>query len=137
MDKYDLYGKIAIPKKHNFEFEVPELYRIVGDKQGVFVNSALTEPFGLSLIEAAACGVPLISTRVGIAPELINDYDNGILVDRTVADIRRAVVLLRDNPEMRIHMGKSARRTIEEQWTWDRQAPNYIPFFDSGLQGSG
>jgi len=88
------------------------------------------------LLEAAACGVPLISTRVGIAPELINDYDSGILVERTVADIRRAVVLLRDNPEMRIHMGRRARRTIEEQWTWDRQAPNYIPFFNFGLQGS-
>jgi len=35
MDKYDLYGKMAIPKKHDFEQEVPELYRIAAEKQGV------------------------------------------------------------------------------------------------------
>ena len=102
-----------------------------------YICASRTEGGPHPLLEAAACGVPLISTRVGIAPELINDYDNGILVERTVAAIRRAVVLLRDNPEMRIHMGRRARSTIEEQWTWDLQAPNYIPFFDCGLQGSG
>jgi glycosyltransferase involved in cell wall biosynthesis len=102
-----------------------------------YICASRTEGGPHPLLEAAACGVPLISTRVGIAPELITGYDNGILVDRTVADIRRAVMLLRDNPEMRIDMGKRARRTIEEEWIWDRQAPHYVPFFDCGLQGSG
>lgn len=102
-----------------------------------YICASRTEGGPHPLLEAAGCGVPLISTRVGIAPELINGYDNGILVDRTVEDIRRAIVLLRDNPEMRIDMGRSARRTVEEEWTWDRQALHYIPFFDCGLQGSG
>ncbi|MBW2472601.1 MAG: glycosyltransferase, partial [Deltaproteobacteria bacterium] len=53
MDKYDLYGKLAIPKKHDFETEVPELYRLCAESRGVFVNPALTEPFGLTLIEAS------------------------------------------------------------------------------------
>ena len=51
LDKYNLYGKMAIPKQHNTQTEVPELYRIAADMGGVFVNAALTEPFGLTLIE--------------------------------------------------------------------------------------
>jgi sucrose-phosphate synthase len=38
MDKFDLYGELAIPKKHDFETEVPELYRICAESRGVFVN---------------------------------------------------------------------------------------------------
>jgi glycosyltransferase involved in cell wall biosynthesis len=102
-----------------------------------YICASRTEGGPHPLLEAAACGVPLISTRVGIAPELIHNHDNGILVNRTVEDIRRAVILLRDSPEMRISMGRSARMRIEEESTWDRQAQNYISFFDCGLQGSG
>ena len=62
MDKYDLYGKMAIPKRHDFQVEVPELYRIAAETKGVFVNAALTEPFGLTLLEASATGLPLVAT---------------------------------------------------------------------------
>ncbi|HYG32450.1 MAG TPA: glycosyltransferase, partial [Methylophilaceae bacterium] len=53
IDKYDLWGKVAIPKNLVTE-QVPELYRLAVKRRGVFVNPALTEPFGLTLIEAAA-----------------------------------------------------------------------------------
>ena len=81
MDKYDLYGKIAIPKKHDFEHEVPGLYRIAAEKKGIFVNSALTEPFGLTLIEAAASGLPIVATEDGGPQDIIANCKNGELVD--------------------------------------------------------
>ncbi len=62
MDKYNLYGKMAIPKRHDTSLEVPELYRIAASTGGLFVNAALTEPFGLTLIEAAASGVLVVAT---------------------------------------------------------------------------
>lgn len=86
-----------------------------------------------SLLEASACGVPVISTRVGIAPELIENGLNGLLVERTVASVREAVLRLRDERDERIEMGRRARAAIERCWTWDRQALNYRPFFDCGL----
>jgi glycosyltransferase involved in cell wall biosynthesis len=46
----------------------------------LFVHAALTESFGLVLLEAAAAGKPLLSTAVGIAPDLISDGENGLLV---------------------------------------------------------
>ncbi|MBU4412999.1 MAG: HAD-IIB family hydrolase [Proteobacteria bacterium] len=83
MDRYDLYGKLAIPKKHDFSIEVPELYRLCADSYGVFVNSALVEPFGLTLIEAASCGLPIVATRDGGPTDIIANCDNGILIDPT------------------------------------------------------
>ncbi|WP_035247989.1 HAD-IIB family hydrolase [Desulfogranum mediterraneum] len=81
MDRYDLYGKLAIPKRHDFATEVPELYRICAESRGVFVNPALTEPFGLTLIEASACGLPLVATQDGGPRDIVGNCDNGILVD--------------------------------------------------------
>ncbi len=83
MDRYDLYGKLAIPKRHDFTIEVPELYRLCADSHGVFVNPALVEPFGLTLIEAAACGVPIIATKDGGPSDIIGNCENGILIDPT------------------------------------------------------
>ncbi|MBS3732070.1 MAG: glycosyltransferase, partial [Desulfobacterales bacterium] len=92
MDRYDLYGKMAIPKKHDPEYEVPELYRIAAEKRGVFVNPALTEPFGLTLLEAAATGLPLVSTNDGGPRDIIGTCENGILIDpNNTAEIADAI----------------------------------------------
>ncbi len=81
MDHYDLYGKLAIPKKHDFSTEVPELYRICAESHGVFVNPAMTEPFGLSLIEASASGLPIVTTNDGGPVDIVKNCENGILID--------------------------------------------------------
>ncbi len=83
MDRYDLYGKLAIPKKHDFSLEVPELYRLCATAGGVFVNPALVEPFGLTLIEAASCGLPIVATRDGGPQDIVENCQNGFLVDPT------------------------------------------------------
>lgn len=64
VDRYDLYGKVMLPKHHRRD-EVPMIYRIAAATRGVFVNPALTEPFGLTLIEAAASGLPIVATEDG------------------------------------------------------------------------
>jgi len=100
MDQYDLYGKLAIPKKHDFSSEVPELYRICAENQGVFINPALVEPFGITLIEAAACGLPIIATKEGGPADIIGNCENGILVDPTnhqaIADAAISILVDRD-----------------------------------------
>lgn len=64
VDRFDLYGKVAYPKHHRGE-QIPAIYRWAAQRCGIFVNPALTEPFGLTLLEAAACGLPLVSTDDG------------------------------------------------------------------------
>lgn len=102
MDKYDLYGKMAIPKKHNVEYEVPALYRITAAKKGVFVNVALIEPFGLTLIEASACGVPIVATNDGGPQDIIRNCKNGLLVDP-------------ENPAL---IGQSLKKIIADGGQW-------------------
>ena len=55
IDKYDLYGQVAYPKHHK-QADVPEIYRLAAKTKGVFINPALVEPFGLTLIEVIRKG---------------------------------------------------------------------------------
>jgi sucrose-phosphate synthase len=81
MDRYDLYGKLAIPKKHDFATEIPTLYRMCAQSHGVFINPALVEPFGLTLIEASSCGLPIVATNEGGPVDIIKNCESGLLID--------------------------------------------------------
>ena len=80
IDRYDLYGKVAYPKTHMPD-DVPELYRLATSTNGVFINPALTEPFGLTLLEAGATGLPIVATNDGGPRDIIANCRNGLLVD--------------------------------------------------------
>ncbi|XAR48833.1 Sucrose-phosphate synthase [Bertholletia excelsa] len=80
VDKYDLYGQVAFPKHHK-QSDVPEIYRLAAKTKGVFINPALVEPFGLTLIEAAAHGLPMVATKNGGPVDIHRALNNGLLVD--------------------------------------------------------
>ena len=80
IDRYDLYGKVAYPKYHR-NSDVPNFYKLAARSRGVFINPALTEPFGLTLIEAAACGLPVLATHDGGPRDIIKHCKNGKLID--------------------------------------------------------
>jgi len=127
MDKYDLYGKIAIPKKHDFEYQVPELYRIAAEKRGVFVNSALTEPFGITLIEAAACGLPIIAPKDGGPLDIIKNCECGLLVDTTqTSEIAAAARQIIADGEMWKRFSKAGIMSIRRHYTWESHAAAYL-----------
>ena len=127
MDKYDLYGKIAIPKRHDFEHEVPELYRIAAEKKGVFVNSALTEPFGLTLIEAAACGLPIVAPDDGGPQDIVKNCQCGILVHTTdTKAIADAVKQIITDSEKWKQYSKAGIMNIRQHYTWASHANSYM-----------
>ena len=127
MDKYDLYGKIAIPKKHDFEYEVPELYRIAAEKRGVFVNSALTEPFGITLIESAACGLPVIAPNDGGPMDIIKNCKCGLLIDTTdTKALAAAVKQIIANSEKWKQYSKAGIMNIRKYYTWESHAKTYL-----------
>ncbi|KAI5058997.1 hypothetical protein GOP47_0025316 [Adiantum capillus-veneris] len=89
IDKYDLYGQVAYPKHHK-QSDIPDVYRLAARTKGVFINPALVEPFGLTLIEAAAHGLPMVATRNGGPLDIHRALNNGLLVDphdeKSIAD---------------------------------------------------
>ncbi|MFP4533535.1 MAG: HAD-IIB family hydrolase [Desulfobacterales bacterium] len=127
MDKYDLYGKMAIPKKHDIEYEVPELYRIAAEKRGVFVNPALTEPFGLTLLEASATGLPIVATNDGGPYDIISNCENGILVDPTnPKEITKALKTIITDYELWARYSKNGIMNVRKYYTWESHAATYM-----------
>nr|GEV55390.1 probable sucrose-phosphate synthase 1 [Tanacetum cinerariifolium] len=80
IDKYDMYGQVSYPKHHK-QAEVPDIYRLAARTKGVFINPAFIEPFGLTLIEAAAYGLPMVATKNGGPVDIKKALDNGLLID--------------------------------------------------------
>ncbi|OAY63164.1 putative sucrose-phosphate synthase 2, partial [Ananas comosus] len=80
IDRYDLYGFVAYPKHHK-QSDVPDIYRLAAKTKGVFINPALVEPFGLTLIEAAAHGLPMVATKNGGPVDIHRALNNGLLID--------------------------------------------------------
>uniref|UniRef100_A0A0D9XQM1 Sucrose-phosphate synthase n=1 Tax=Leersia perrieri TaxID=77586 RepID=A0A0D9XQM1_9ORYZ len=80
IDRYDLYGQVAYPKHHK-QNDVPHIYRLAAKTKGVFINPALVEPFGLTIIEAAAYGLPVVATKNGGPVDILKVLSNGLLVD--------------------------------------------------------
>ncbi|MGH7699093.1 MAG: glycosyltransferase, partial [Gemmatimonadales bacterium] len=81
----------------------------------------MAEGFGISLVEASACGVAVVGGRSGGVPDAVRDGETGILVDpedpRAVAD---GVTALLGDDERRRRMGAAGRRAVETYYNWDR-----------------
>lgn len=73
-------GRIALPARHDPE-HVGQVYRLARMRRGIFVNPALHEPFGLTLLEAAQAGLPVVATREGGPADIVMTLENGTLVD--------------------------------------------------------
>lgn len=131
MDKYDLYGKMAIPKKNDPTNEVPEIYRVAARKKGVFVNATPGENFGLTIIEAAACGLPVVASPTGGPKEIIGQADNGILVD--VSDtkaISSALKKIISDTNLWDKYSSNGIKAGQENYTWESHAKKYIDIVD-------
>jgi sucrose-phosphate synthase len=127
MDKYNLYGKMAIPKRHDTETEVPELYRIAADSGGVFINVALVEPFGLTLIEAASCGVPVVATDDGGPRDIIKNCQNGILVDVSeTKNISEAINKIIDDKNLWKQFSENGMKNVRKHYTWNAHVEKYL-----------
>jgi len=92
------------------------------------------ESFGLAALEAMACEVPVIASRVGGLPEVVTDGETGYLstvgdVDKMAADAAR---LLTDE-KLRKEMGQRARESAIDRYRTDVVIPQYIEFYEQIL----
>jgi sucrose-phosphate synthase len=127
MDKYDLYGKLALPKRHDVEHQIPELYRIAALSHGVCANLALNENFGLTLLEAAASGCPVVATDQGGPVDIVNNLENGIIVDPLddAASAAAIIALIVDRGLWQEKSANGAQR-VRQLYTWQAHVDRYL-----------
>lgn len=125
IDAYDLYGSVAYPKKHR-STEVTDIYRFAQRTQGVFVNIALQEPFGLTLIEAAAHGVPLVATKHGGPNDIIKTLRSGVLVEPTDSEVvANKIMEILGSPNLWHKYSQSGLRHISF-YSWRSHCERYM-----------
>lgn len=126
IDVYDLYGKVAYPKTHRPN-DVPDLYRLVARGKGVFVNPAMTEPFGLTLLEAAASGVPIVATNDGGPRDIIANCENGLLIDPFDPEaIEHAIMRCLIEPEQWQEWSQNGITGTREHYSWTKHVDRYL-----------
>jgi sucrose-phosphate synthase len=136
IDKYDLYGSIAYPKQHS-PSDVPELYRLATTSRGVFVNPALTEPFGLTLLEAGATGLPIVATNDGGPRDIIANCENGLLIDPLDDDsIERALLRMLTEPEQWDKWSRNGIDGTRQHYSWAHHANRYLRDLNDILEHS-
>ncbi|MDO8825382.1 HAD-IIB family hydrolase [Methylophaga sp.] len=130
IDRYDLYGKVTIPKHHRRD-EVPLIYRIAAATGGVFVNPALTEPFGLTLIEAAASGLPIVATEDGGPRDIMANCLNGELIDPLeVSSISSAIEKLILDDVYWQQCQQNGLKGVTQHYSWHAHAKRYLEIIE-------
>lgn len=103
----------------------------------VFLLPSELESFGLAALEAQACELPVIATRIGGIPEVVNDGETGYLSD--VADISKmsadTLRLLTDDG-LRLAFGQKGRELAIQRYGSDKIIPQYIGFYERVLARS-
>ncbi|OGR18646.1 MAG: sucrose synthase [Desulfobacterales bacterium GWB2_56_26] len=100
-----------------------ELYRVIADHQGVFVQPALFEAFGLTVIEAMAAGLPTFATRYGGPLEIIEDGISGFHIDPNHGEIASTLLaeFFRDcvnDPGYWRRISEGGLTRVQAQYTW-------------------
>ncbi len=116
---------IRLGLEHNVEFhgfirpdKIVEYY----SNSNVFVLpsvSSTQEGFGMVLLEALACGIPVISTEiVGIAQDVVDSNSGIVVTPRNVDQLSSAIIQLLDNADLAKNMGASGRKLVSKKYTW-------------------
>ena len=97
----------------------------------IFPSHLRSEAFGISLLEAATVGKPMISCEIGTGTSFVNSSNETGLVIKPESpqELRKAMSFLLENPEVSLQMGKRARKRSLELFSADQQAKSYYRLY--------
>jgi glycosyltransferase involved in cell wall biosynthesis len=97
----------------------------------VFVLPSRHEGLSTALLEAMAMGVPVVATRVGGNPELVEHGETGLLVDPDPEQLARAIALLLEDRGLAKRLAESAARVVRERYSWPVVYRRYLEVYRS------
>jgi glycosyltransferase involved in cell wall biosynthesis len=97
------------------------------------VPSLWEEPFGLVAVEGMARQLPVVATRSGALPDIVDDGITGLLVERVPHELRAAVARLAGDAGLRRELGEAGRRRVETRFGPDRQLPQVAELVERAL----
>lgn len=123
IEQYDLYGKIRWLGVMLSKPDTGEIYRIIADRQGIFVQPALFEAFGLTILESMITGLPTFATQFGGPREIIQNRVNGFLINPTNLEETAEIILdflskCEQNPDYWQQISQAAIARVYSQYTW-------------------
>ncbi|MEE9345801.1 MAG: sucrose synthase [Methylococcales bacterium] len=127
MDQYDLDGQVRWLEGQVDRERNGELYRFVADRQGAFVQPALFEAFGLTVIEAMGTGLPTFATCFGGPLEIIEEGISGYHIDPNHGDVAAQkiadfFVTCKTDSKLWKQISEGALLRVETHYTWQRYA---------------
>jgi len=124
-NQLNLNSNVTFAGKKN-QLELKALYK----SSNIFVYPSLYENFGQPLIEAASHGLPLISTPVGIANDIIIDGETGYHITGKIEEIKDKIETLKD-PNIRLKMGRKIQTEIKNRFDWGKIMDQYMDLYYS------
>jgi glycosyltransferase involved in cell wall biosynthesis len=110
--------------------DVPDILR----DSDVFVRPSLTEGMPLAVLEAMACGLPVVATAVGGTGEVVRHLHNGLLVAPCdVTGLAKALIDVATNEALRERLGRNARLSVEDDYSWQRVVECNLDVYDEVL----
>jgi len=111
--------------------EMPEFYQ----KLGCYLCASKSEGFSLSVLEAASCGIPVISTKVSGCVTLIDHGVNGFLVEERneismIEEFSCHIDNLRHDKKLRAKISHNIRKTIEDEYSWEERSKDWFTFME-------
>jgi N-acetyl-alpha-D-glucosaminyl L-malate synthase BshA len=104
----------------------------------VFLLPSEQESFGLAALEAMACEVPVVASRVGGLPEVVTDGETGFLSEiGNIEKMSSDAAILLHNEDLRREMGARARASALSRYSTSLVIPKYLEFYEKVLGGNG
>lgn len=126
IDLYDLHGSVAYPKTHSPEL-VTALYQHARNTRGVSLALSKHENFGLTLVEAAAAGVPVVSSGAGGMRDVMKNCGHGLTVDpENFEEAAQAISdIITDQAKWRA-FSAAGKKNVARFYAWPRHIKNYL-----------
>lgn len=97
--------------------DVPEYL----NKLDIYCAPSESESFGVAILEASSCELPVIVSDVGGLPEVVDDKVTGYIIEKgNVEEMKIRLINLIENPDLRVSMGKNGRNKVVESYDWEK-----------------